>query len=212
MGDRGALELPELVTVAESPNNWAGAEHYLNLIGGFLTLKGSPWNDLPESHPEQGIRGYVIEYDVRPAGEGTTIRQDLALGNARLGSITGCKFEDLNGNGRRDPGEPGLNGWTIELVDAVTGQVVDSQVTQSVDLNEDAAIDPGTEQGTLPVRSGIAGRVPGSRSSAGGLGAEFPGHERCRRSAGFDSPADGLVDGRWRRKGPDCRTGRRASG
>ena len=30
-------------------------------------------------------------------------------------SINGTKFEDLNGNGTRDPGEPGLDNWTIVL-------------------------------------------------------------------------------------------------
>lgn len=29
--------------------------------------------------------------------------------------ITGAKFEDVDGDGRRDPGEPGLAGWTIKL-------------------------------------------------------------------------------------------------
>jgi hypothetical protein len=32
-----------------------------------------------------------------------------------LGYICGYKFLDANGNGARDPGEPGLAGWTIEL-------------------------------------------------------------------------------------------------
>ncbi|MBA4407699.1 hypothetical protein C0389_10520, partial [bacterium] len=31
------------------------------------------------------------------------------------GSICGVKFNDLNGNGRKDGGEPGLSGWTINL-------------------------------------------------------------------------------------------------
>ncbi|GBC90882.1 hypothetical protein HRbin14_01637 [bacterium HR14] len=38
------------------------------------------------------------------------------------GYICGLKFEDLNGNGTRDPGEPGVEGWTIILLasDGVT--------------------------------------------------------------------------------------------
>jgi len=32
-----------------------------------------------------------------------------------LGKIVGFKFEDLNGNGSRDPGEPGVSNWGITL-------------------------------------------------------------------------------------------------
>jgi len=31
------------------------------------------------------------------------------------GSISGVEFSDLDGNGRRDPGEPGVEGWTVFL-------------------------------------------------------------------------------------------------
>lgn len=31
------------------------------------------------------------------------------------GTITGTKYHDLNQNGQRDPGEPGLSGWTIQI-------------------------------------------------------------------------------------------------
>lgn len=30
-------------------------------------------------------------------------------------SISGVKYNDLNGNGNRDPGESGLKDWTINL-------------------------------------------------------------------------------------------------
>lgn len=42
-----------------------------------------------------------------------------------LGSICGVKFNDVNGNTQRDPGEPGLAGWTINL----TGPVITSVMT-----------------------------------------------------------------------------------
>ncbi len=35
--------------------------------------------------------------------------------NARCGKITGHKYEDLNGNGKLDAGEPGVEGWAITL-------------------------------------------------------------------------------------------------
>jgi hypothetical protein len=46
-----------------------------------------------------------------------------------LGFICGTKFHDLNGNGVRDSGEPGLPGWTIELVDPATNTVLQTVVT-----------------------------------------------------------------------------------
>ena len=71
-------------------------------------------------------------------------------------TITGQKYDDLNGNGQKDPGEPGIDGWTIELVDPTDGVVVGTAVTASIDLNDDSVIDPETEQGVYQFV-----RVPG---------------------------------------------------
>ncbi len=41
---------------------------------------------------------------------------DIDFGNyTLLGSICGMKYHDLNKNGNKDPGEPGIEGWTIIL-------------------------------------------------------------------------------------------------
>jgi len=70
------------------------------------------------------------------------------FGNQRLpGEVTGQVFEDLNANNVRDPGETGLSGWTIELVNSSTGVLVDTTVTSSVDLDGSGEIDPETETG-----------------------------------------------------------------
>lgn len=44
-----------------------------------------------------------------------SLSQNNNFGNFKLGSISGQKFSDLNGNGVKDTGEPGLPGWTIQL-------------------------------------------------------------------------------------------------
>jgi len=41
--------------------------------------------------------------------------------NFRLTSASGTKFNDLNGNGVKDAGEPGLAGWKINLSGTVLG-------------------------------------------------------------------------------------------
>jgi len=44
-------------------------------------------------------------------------------------SVTGFAFEDVNGNGRRDPGEPGLAGGSVSLLNSSTNAVVQSTTT-----------------------------------------------------------------------------------
>ncbi len=57
-------------------------------------------------------------------------------------SIAGLKFNDLDGDGVRDPGESPLAGWTIQLLDP-DGEVIDSTVTQSDGTFEFASLEPG---------------------------------------------------------------------
>ncbi|GEM_PF-2418172 len=73
------------------------------------------------------------------------------------GSIKGQKFEDENGNGVRDGGEVGLDGWTIELVDPLTGAVLATRVTHSVDLNGNGTINPQTERGIYTFENVVPG-------------------------------------------------------
>ena len=61
--------------------------------------------------------------------------------------IEGQKWLDENVNGFREPTEELLNGWTIELYDVASGELVDSTVTSTLDLNEDGIIDPVKEVG-----------------------------------------------------------------
>ncbi|HVZ22994.1 MAG TPA: SdrD B-like domain-containing protein, partial [Vicinamibacterales bacterium] len=46
-----------------------------------------------------------------------------------LGSISGMKYDDLNRNGRKDPNEPGLKGWTMRLIR--NDRVIATQVTDA---------------------------------------------------------------------------------
>ncbi|MEZ6037057.1 MAG: SdrD B-like domain-containing protein [Planctomycetota bacterium] len=39
------------------------------------------------------------------------------IGDGSGSDVCGTVFEDTNGNGTRDPGEPGLSGWTVSLAD-----------------------------------------------------------------------------------------------
>ena len=52
------------------------------------------------------------------------IRDDLDFGYATTASIGDTIFNDLDGDGVQDPGEPGLDGVTVELFDGVSTTTV----------------------------------------------------------------------------------------
>jgi hypothetical protein len=53
------------------------------------------------------------------------------LGLFRRLAVGGRVFQDKNGNGSPDPGEGGLAGWTVELLDAAAGAVLATTVTDA---------------------------------------------------------------------------------
>jgi uncharacterized protein (DUF2141 family) len=65
---------------------------------------------------ELGVAGY---YSTTPNPVSVTVawweHKQVDFGNARYGAIDGYKFKDLNGNGVKDDGEPGMPGVTIIL-------------------------------------------------------------------------------------------------
>ena len=81
----------------------------------YETLPGANWH---QSFPQAGA-GIVtapngtLGYQVTPVSG--QIDSDKDFGNYCNANKSGVKFEDLNGNGVRDAGEPGLPGWTIHL-------------------------------------------------------------------------------------------------
>ena len=63
-----------------------------------------------------------------------------------LATIHGQMWNDVDGNGQRDPGEPGFDGGTIELFDPA-GMLIAATTAAGADLNGNGAIDPETESG-----------------------------------------------------------------
>jgi Legume lectin domain/SdrD B-like domain/Bacterial pre-peptidase C-terminal domain/Bacterial Ig-like domain len=67
----------------------------------------------------------------------------LQFGDFKNITVSGEKFNDLNGDGTQEPGEPGLPDWTIDLFDAA-GTII---ATTTTDMNGDysfANLGPGT--------------------------------------------------------------------
>ncbi|MFH0864170.1 MAG: SdrD B-like domain-containing protein [Candidatus Gottesmanbacteria bacterium] len=108
---------------------------FSNLIpGGYTVSEPSP---LPNgwffADDSQGSR-YVVLIDQN---------KTVNFFNYRKGSITGQKFNDLNGNGSKNGGESGLPGWTIHLLDT-NDNVLQTTLTDASGNFIFTNLDPGT--------------------------------------------------------------------
>ena len=65
------------------------------------------------------------------------------FGNFQNITISGEKFNDLTGDGVQDAGDPGLPGWTIDLLDA-SGAIVATTVTDADGNYSFPDVGPGT--------------------------------------------------------------------
>jgi len=191
-------------------------------IGGFYSFTDLLPGDYEVREAAQDEWGQTLPTDPDYYSIALTYGQDVVgkdFGNRRLpGEIKGQVFSDFNSNAVRDPGEPGLNGWTIELVDSATGAAVDTTVTAGIDLDGSGDIDPETERGLYSFAGLDSGGYsvvqvapPGwarahvgenisrvSVSSAGIQGNDFSGNPTISadgRYVAFESVASNLVVG-----------------
>jgi len=110
-----------------------------------------------------------------------------SFGDQMQGTVSGAVFNDLDGDGTRDPGEPGIGGVAIELIDA-GGRVVATTVTAGNGDYSFAGVAPGnyavretdpdgfasTTPNTVPVTIPAGGSISvqfGDRRSPQGAGA-----------------------------------------
>ncbi len=110
---------------------------------------------------------------------------NLAFPNQPLpGAIGGTKFEDLNANGARDPGEPPLSGVTITLAPAAggTGQTQPTDASGNFLFTNVAAGDfvlsetvPSGFTQTAPASGSIALNLAANGSSLGSVFGNFAG-------------------------------------
>src|SRR6266487_3640874 len=122
-------------------------------VSGFFNQRYDPFI-AGSGRPAESTGEYTIEIKVGPQPAANPIAVTLApgeqrtgvdLASSRLGAITGQMFVDLNGDGVHDAGEPGMDGQRVFL--DYQGTAFGFDLTRSIDLNGDGAIDPATESG-----------------------------------------------------------------
>jgi hypothetical protein len=72
---------------------------------------------------------------------------ELISGGVETGSISGTKWNDLDGDGVQDDNEPGLEDWTIYIDDNQNGELDDNEVSTTTDSEGSysfTALDPAT--------------------------------------------------------------------
>ena len=85
-----------------------------------------------------GIGGSSGEYD---------LNIELIPGISELGSISGTKWNDVDGDGVQDNDEPGLEDWTIYFDDNQNGELDDDETSTTTDSDGNYSftdLDPGT--------------------------------------------------------------------
>jgi len=93
--------------------NENGVYIFSNLLPDNYLVCEQEQDDWIKSYPEKDC--YPVNLSA-----GQTV-SDVNFGNYQYGSISGVKFEDLNGNGQFDDGEPKLSGWIIGLYKDLDG-------------------------------------------------------------------------------------------
>ena len=89
-----------------------------------------------------GDYGYAVT--IQPCDPNSGL-DDLDFGNSPEATKSGVKYEDTNGNGVRDAGEPGRLGWAIRLTGTDgLGNAVDRQTTTDSDGAYSFRVPPGT--------------------------------------------------------------------
>jgi SdrD B-like protein len=127
---------------------------------------------------------------------GQTVANLLFGNRAAVGMVTGNKFNDVNGNGVSDPGEPGLAGVTIRLTDA--SGVVRTTTTNASGAFSFSDVSPGNYVVSEVVPAGFvqtAPAAPGTIAITVAVGGNSSGLLFGNRAS--TSPSDtGSITGR----------------
>ena len=146
------------------------------------TIQAGWVQTFPTSGADCSAHGGGVGYEIVLGFD--TVDDNNDFGNRQIVSKSGTKFNDLNGIGGRDPGEPGLQGWTIHLFGTdINQQAVDKHVTTDANGNYEFStlldgLLPGTYTVCETLQAGFIQTFPTS-------GADCTGHNHLGPAGPF---------------------------
>ncbi len=110
--------------VASTLTITGGAYSFAGITPGSYTVEEVSKQCWAQTYPAGNVYIVVVsntgQVAVTKTDQTSVASTEVNFGNVPTASISGMKFEDLNGNGAKDSGEPGLEGWTIKLKKGIT--------------------------------------------------------------------------------------------
>ncbi len=128
---------------------------------------------------------------------------DLDFGSFATSTISGSRWHDLDEQGDRDSGEPGIEGWVIELVDSSTSAVVDTAITAADGAYQFVNVGAGSYDVRSQPRDGWTDTHPSSGVHVATISSgqalddlDFGGYKRgaIRGTVWQDADGDGVQD------------------
>jgi len=131
LNNNSTLDAGEPSTVTASNGNYS----FSNLANGTYRVREVVQAGWLQTAPSSGVNTVTIT-------NRNSNSTNNNFGNFKYGVISGMKFNDLNGNGRKNSNEPGLAGWTIQLRKG--NSVVATTVTDANGNYSFTNVGPGT--------------------------------------------------------------------
>ncbi|GEM_PF-2999900 len=148
----GSLDGSELSEIS----NGSGEYEFRGLAAGNYTVLAVVPSAWVQTEPASG--GYTFTIADQAS------RQDLVFGAYRESSISGTVFQDADGDGIQDAGDPGLPNWTVYIDSDSDGQLDGGEASTTSDSNGDysfTSLAPGTFVIAIVLPAGFEQSSPG---------------------------------------------------
>jgi RHS repeat-associated protein len=134
-GTATASDFSAVVTWGDGNTTSLGSSAFTENPDGTFALTGA--------HTYAATGAYLVGITIDDTdGDTATASTSVGVHAAVFGTVSGTVFNDTNGDGQQQPGEPGLSGWTVNLENA-NGQVVASTQTGTDGSYSFANVMPG---------------------------------------------------------------------